>query len=129
LFGNVVYSCTRADALADGSQIDVSETAREAGIAFPVYMTREVWDLYVTIPNGVRFQDEDSRRWDILWMLRFGISMASDPKASTLIFSVHVRNTNSAECEPPAVQLKAVVGPTDIHAPAPALTIMLPEQD
>ena len=38
----VLYAYTRKDALADGVQIDVSEIAREAGLKFPVYLTRAV---------------------------------------------------------------------------------------
>ena len=35
-FGEVVYSYSRAQALADGVLIDVSDTAREAGFRWPV---------------------------------------------------------------------------------------------
>ncbi|MCE9563538.1 MAG: hypothetical protein K8U57_15970 [Planctomycetes bacterium] len=36
----VIHSYTRANALADGVLVDVSETAREAGIRFPVALTQ-----------------------------------------------------------------------------------------
>ena len=75
-FGPVIYSYTRADALADGQQVDVTRTAREAGIRFPVFHTRAVFDVYVTVPPGVSGQDEDGRLWDILWMVRFAIVRA-----------------------------------------------------
>ena len=57
----VIYAYTRKDALADGVQIDVSEVAREAGLKFPVYLTRAVWEGYVRVPDGVRCQDEKGR--------------------------------------------------------------------
>jgi hypothetical protein len=57
----VIYAYTRKDALADGVQIDVSEVAREAGLKFPVYITRAAWEGYVTVPDGVRCQDEKGR--------------------------------------------------------------------
>ena len=60
----------RATDLADGVQIDVSEIAREAGLKFPVYLTRAVWESYVRVSDGVRCQDEKGRLWDIVWMLR-----------------------------------------------------------
>ena len=41
------------------------EVAREAGLKFPVYLTRAVWESYVTVPDGVRCQDEKGRLWDI----------------------------------------------------------------
>ena len=35
-FGPVIYSYTRAQAVADGVQVDVTKTAQEAGIKFPI---------------------------------------------------------------------------------------------
>ena len=42
-FGKPIYSYTRAQAIADGALIDVSTTAREAGIVWPVAMTSAAW--------------------------------------------------------------------------------------
>ena len=53
LFGEVVYAYTRAQAVADGFQVEVTEAAKEAGILFPVFLTRAVYDAYVTVPPGV----------------------------------------------------------------------------
>ena len=52
-FGPVVYSYTRAQAVADGVQVEVTKTAQEAGIKFPLFLTRAVYDAYVTVPEGV----------------------------------------------------------------------------
>ena len=65
-FGPVIYSYTRKQAVADGFQIEVSKTAREAGITFPVFLTRSVFDSYVAVPPGVEAQDEAGRLWDIV---------------------------------------------------------------
>ncbi len=62
----VIYDYTHKDALADGVQIDVSEMAREAGLKFPVYLTRTVWESYVTVPEGVCCQDEKGPIWDVV---------------------------------------------------------------
>ena len=48
--GEVIYTYTRAHAIADGSQVDVTKLAQEAGIRFPVFLTRAVYDAYVTVP-------------------------------------------------------------------------------
>ena len=40
LFGEVIYAYTRAQAVADGFQVEVTATAKEAGILFPVFLTR-----------------------------------------------------------------------------------------
>ena len=121
----VIYAYTRKDALADGVQIDVSEMAREAGLKFPVYLTRAVWESYVTVPDGVRCQDEKGRLWDIVWMLRCAARRTSGPQ---MLFGLHVRNDNR-DRTPPLVNLKAVCGPRDIDDPAPAITVMLTSED
>ena len=65
-FGEVIYSYTRSQAVADGVQVEVTKTAQEAGIRFPVFLTRAVYDAYVTVPPGVEAQDEAGRLWDII---------------------------------------------------------------
>jgi hypothetical protein len=74
--GEVIYAYTRKQAIADGFQIAVTTTAQDAGIRFPVFLTRAVYDAYVTAPAGVTGQDEAGRLWDIVWMLRFAIKNA-----------------------------------------------------
>lgn len=60
-FGDVVYACTRAQAIADGVQVEVTTTAQEAGIRFPMFLTRTVYDAFVTVPPSVTAQDEAGR--------------------------------------------------------------------
>jgi hypothetical protein len=121
----VLYAYTRKDALADGVQIDVSEMAREAGLKFPVYLTRAVWENYVRVPDGVRCQDEKGRLWDIVWMLRCAARQTSGPQ---MLFGLHVRNDNRDRTSP-LVNLKAVCGPRDIDDPSAAITVLLPDED
>jgi hypothetical protein len=125
LFGEVIYAYTRKQALADGFQVDVSKVAQEAGITFPVYLTRAVYDAYVTVPPKVSCQDESGRLWDIVWMLRFAIKK-SQPGADRLPVVLYVRNDNR---RPKLVKLIATCGPVDIDNPAPAITVMLPDED
>lgn len=122
-FGPPIYAYTRKQALEDGFQIDVSETAREAGIRFPVFLNRTVFAAYVEVPAGVRAQDERGRLWDIIWML--GLAMRRS-QGHTLTFQLYVRNDNR---RPKLVHLKAQCGPRDIDDPAPAVTVMLPDED
>ena len=63
---NIIYAYTRKQAVEDGEQVDVSTTAAEAGIRFPVFLTRRVFDAYVTVPPNVSCQDEAGRLWDII---------------------------------------------------------------
>lgn len=43
-FGPVIYAYTRRQAVADGVQVDVTKTAQEAGIKFPMFLTRAMFD-------------------------------------------------------------------------------------
>ena len=65
-FGPVIYSYTRSQAVADGEQVEVTKTAAEAGIKFPVFLTRSVFDNFVAVPPGITGQDEAGRLWDLI---------------------------------------------------------------
>ncbi len=124
-FGEVIYAYTRKQAIADGFQVEVSKTAQEAGIRFPVFITRTAFDAYVTVPPNVSGQDEAGRLWDVVWMLRFAIRKAVSGQ-SRLPFALYVRNDNRAA---KLVKLVAMCGALDIDDPQPAITIMLPDED
>jgi hypothetical protein len=114
---------SRADAIRDGVLIDVSATAREAGIRWPVALTQTVWQRCVAVPPGVPCQDEPGRLWDVVFLLRLAASRSSGAEVR---FGVHVRGDNR-EGTPPLVWLKALCGPGD-HG-EPVVTVMLPEED
>lgn len=122
-FGPVICAITRKQLLEDGFQIDVTKTAQEAGIRFPVFMNRTVWDKYVAVPPGVEAQDEAGRLWDVIWMTRFAISKT---KGAVAEVKLCVCNDNR---RPKLVKLKAICGPMDIDNGSPAITIMLPDED
>ena len=124
-FGEVIYTDTRAQAVADGVQVEVSKVAVEAGIRFPVFLTRTVYDAFVTVPEGVTAQDEAGRLWDIVWMTRFAILRAK-PGTHRLPVALYVRNNNRAA---KLVKLIATCGPLDIDDPSPAITVMMPDED
>jgi len=124
-FGPVIYSYTRAQAVADGTQVEVSKVATEAGIRFPVFLTRAVYDAYVTVPPGVSGQDEAGRLWDLVWLLRFAILRAR-PGANRVTVALYVRNDNH---RPKLVKLVATCGALDIDDPQPAITLQLPTED
>jgi hypothetical protein len=123
-FGAVVYAYTRAQAVADGFQLEVTNVAPEAGIHLPVFLTRTVYEAYVAVPPGVSGQDEAGRLWDILWMLRF-VAKAT-PGQARLLYVLYVRNDNT---RPRLVKLVAMCGPLDIDDPQPAITVMMPDED
>jgi hypothetical protein len=121
----IIYTYTRAQAIADGYQIEVTKTADEAGIRFPVFITRTVYDNYVAVPEGVTGQDEAGRLWDIVWMTRFAI-IRGRPGADRLPVALYVRNDNQRSR---LIKLVAVCGPLDFDDPSPAITIMMPDED
>ena len=119
----IIHSYSRAQAIEDGVLVEVTETAKEAGIRFPTALTRAVWYRFVEVPPGLACQDEKGRLWDILWMLRCRIA-AARPNESQMQFQLYVRNDR---LPPKLVTLKAHCGPGD--TPDPVITIMLPEED
>jgi hypothetical protein len=121
---DIIHRYTRADALRDGILIDVTATARQAGIRWPVALTLAVWERCVTVPAGVVCQDEAGRLWDVLWLLRWAIGRSNG--GPEVRFGVHVCNDNR-ERMPPLVRLKAVSGPGDDGEPV--ITVMLPDED
>ncbi len=125
LFGQPVYTYTRAQAVADGLQVEVTRTAAEAGIRFPMFITRAVYDAYVTVPPGVTGQDEAGRLWDLVWMTRFAI-IRSRPGVDRLPVALYVRND---DIRSRLVKLVAVCGPLDFDDPAPAITLMMQDED
>ena len=124
-FGEVIYAYTRAQAVADGVQIDVTKTAQEAGIKFPMFLTRAVFDNYVAVPPDVTGQDEAGRLWDLVWMARFAI-LRSHGHTDRLPVALYVRNDNHRA---KLVKLIATCSALDIDDPQPALTLMMPDED
>jgi hypothetical protein len=142
VFGEVIYSYTRAQAIADGVLVDLSAPSftfrpglnilKEAGIKFPVAMTstafaRVVQDPDEPLPDG---QDVSGRLWDVLTVFKL---YARRNSGDMFLFPVSVQNwvhvdgeqTERVELE--TVQLRAVCGPGD--TPEPVITIMLPDED
>ena len=122
--GDLVHRYTRAQAIEDGALIDVSAVACEAGMRYPVALTRAAWERCVTVPPGVECQDEAGRLWDVVWLLACAIRRGGS--GAEVRFGVHVRNDNR-ERIPPLVQLKAVCGAGD-HG-EPVVTVMLPGEE
>jgi len=124
-FGGVIYAYTRSQAVADGVQVDVTKTAQEAGIKFPVFLTRAVFDKYVAVPEGVTGQDEAGRLFDLVWMTRYAI-IRSRPGVQRIPVAFYVRNDNHAA---KLVKIIAECGPLDIDDPRPAITLLLVDED
>lgn len=127
--GEVIYAYTRAQAIADGVLVDVSETAREAGFRFPVAMTSTVWEDCVawSKEDSLRqtYQDEPGRLWDVLWMALQAAKNAGS--GQEVPFSLCRVPRDDSSVEPIQVFLKMVIGPGDDAEPV--ITIMMPNED
>jgi hypothetical protein len=121
---DLIHRYSRAEAIRDGVLIEVSAVAAEAGIRWPVALTRAVWERCVRVPAGVTCQDEAGRLWDVLWLLRRAIRRQGGGRVVN--YAVHVRNDNR-EGTPPLVHLKAMSSLGD-HG-EPVLTVMMPTED
>ncbi len=120
----VIIVCTRAQAIADGVLIDVTETAKEAGFKVPVALTAEVWSRCVELTPAAEKagNDVDGRLWDVLWMGYIAAHAA--PDRQEVIYPVLVVTDSP---RPEQVDLKINCGPGDEGEPV--ITIMLPQED
>jgi hypothetical protein len=134
LFGeeNVIFAYTRAQAIADGVLIDVSDAAREAGFCFPVALTAQVWaDCVAWEPEDSArqiHQDLSGRLWDVLWMASWAIRIHRGRNdVNRLSYRLYVVPRDGQSLDAREVELHVHIGPGD--AGEPALTIMLPGED
>lgn len=132
LFGPVISSYTRADAIADGALIDVTDVAAEAGFTLPVAVTLGVWEDCVAWDAetedrkaGFTGQDESARLWDVLTMARFGTRRAGS--RDRVQFPLHRVPLAGNAVNPRWVTLEVMVGPGD-NAEA-VITIIKPGED
>jgi hypothetical protein len=77
LFGEAIYAYTREQAIEDGTLVDVSGIAREAGFKIPVAITSAVNGLIENIPECKSWQDYQGRLWDVLNMARWAARVNS----------------------------------------------------
>lgn len=122
IFGEPIYSYTRAQALEDGELIDASETAREVGFLYPVALSAAVWADCVAWSdddtNATGWpQDQDARLWDVLYMARFGIKQAAAVETDRVRFSLLRVPRDAADPRPREVALIAHLGPGDNAEP------------
>jgi type I site-specific restriction endonuclease len=66
LFGEVIFSYTRAQAIADRVLIDVTPTALETGFRFPTAVTGNLMAEIETIPTRYSHEDVQGRLWDLM---------------------------------------------------------------
>lgn len=90
---HVVSRYTRAQAMADGVLVDVSEVGREAGFKLPLALTQAAWNECVawTEPDecrGAVGQSESGRLWDVVWMAAHAARLHRESGRDRATFSV-----------------------------------------
>ena len=130
LFGPVIHSYTRAQAIEDGVLVDVSETAQKVGFKIPVALTCAVWQDCVAWNDDDNkrqtYQDESARLWDVLYMLFVAIKASRSNGAEKLYKLRRVPRGGRGHMAR-EVTLKSHIGPGDDGEPV--ITIMLPNED
>lgn len=130
IFGDVIHTYTRAQAIEDGVLIDVTPAAREAGFTVHAAMTRAAWTDTVEWTEaaesrrGFTGQSEEGRLWDVLTLARYAAARATGPTAP---FTVHRVPATGRGRMPRAASLVVHIGPGDTTDPV--LTIMAPGED
>ena len=124
-YGPVIYAYTRAQALDDGEQIDVTTQAAAAGLRYPTFLTRAVFERQVAFPPDVPGQIMVSRITAIVWNLS-KVLLYIRPGTNRASFALYIPIDAKSRR---LIRLVAVCGPHDIDDPHPAITIMLPDED
>ena len=127
VFGPLICAYTRAMAIADGTLVDVSAVAREAGFTAPVAITHAAYEDCVRWAEKDNdrqiYQDESGRLWDVLYMAR----LAANCGGSVIEYKVE-RVPRDGHSRASATRLlKMMIGPGDTAEPV--ITIMLPTED
>ena len=130
LFGDVIYSYSRAQAIDDGVLIDATEMAQETGFKWPVALTAAAWADCVAWSDADNkrqtYQDQSGRLWDVLFMASYAIRTARNADQQ-LLFDLHCIPRKGRATKSQRLTLKLILGPGDDGQPV--ITIMLPRED
>jgi len=121
---NVVYSYSRAQAIADGVLVDVTGEAKATGFKLHTVVTDHLFHGYVEPPAGLdgEGQSVTARLHDLMVLALFAARKAMNTDRVT--FKVDFL---MAPGRKETIEVVAHIGPGD-HG-EPVLTIMLPEDD
>jgi len=82
-WGEPISVYTEEDALRDGTLVEVTDTAREAGFSCRYFLTRAAWEDFAEWTpqdekaKGGAGQSVRGRLWDVVWMSKFASSRAN----------------------------------------------------
>ena len=122
---NVIYSYTRAQAIADGVLIDVTDAARAVGFKVHTAVSEHLYHGYVEPPAGLTGEGQSTtgRLHDLLFLVLCSAKKShpsADRATVRIAFLMEPGRTET-------VDVIAHIGPGDQGEPV--LTLMLPEDD
>ena len=129
VFGEVIYSYTRAQAIEDGELVDLTAWAKETGFRIPVAVTASLWTLIDADGwDALKAigQDTRGRAHDVLWMLYLAAKRGGRRIAYKVIFLMPAPHSPKGYKQETR-DLIAVCGPGDNGEPV--ITVMLPDDE
>jgi hypothetical protein len=130
IFGEVISTYSRAQAIEDGVLVDLAqgelgELVREAGIRYPLACTAAVYANYIGMTPAAKKMGNDieGRMWDVLTMYKYAVRGAK-PGQQQIYIHLHCVVKRIV---PSPVVIKAVCGPGDTAEPV--ITLMMPDED
>ena len=127
IFGDIIYSYTRVQAIDDGVLIDATAMAKEAGFKWPLALTAAAWSGCVAWNDADNehqvYQDQSGRLWDVLFMASYAVRTASIAEQQ-MRFDLQCIPRDGCSTTSQRLTLKLILGPGDNGEPV--ITIMLP---
>ena len=117
----VISSYTRAQAIEDGVLVDVTETAKKAGIKFPVAVTQRLLSEYITPDPRAIWQSIDGRLWDVLCLFAIYCRRVERPE---FIYKVRMVMKRALQRD---IRVKATIHGGDNGEPV--ITLALPDKN
>lgn len=125
-FGEPIFIYTRAQAIADGMLVDVTEIARKHGYKCDTALTRAVFSQFVEVDP---FIDNDPTHEAIRRVLRAihkqAIDNAKAGKEDNMILATLTEDGSGL----PTGELKAIIEAAESGASGGQITILLPNED
>lgn len=126
-YGEIIHTHSRAQALADGDLIDVSNVARKYGFIYPMAVTKTVWEGFVEPDLTAERYGETAvaRLEDLLVVLA---DRARRIEGSEVLFTVSATSEGRIEDH----NFKAIIGPGDNVTSTdadPVFTVMYPIEE
>lgn len=130
IFGNVIFTYTREQAIADGVIVDVSDFAKGFGFTIPVAVTANLLHTYLEPCDALSEygQSYEGRLADMLTVLYFTIrALPKGSDASRVSFTVQF--LMDGQDKPVREDVCLYAGIEGDSLGRPAMTVFLPEDD